>query len=771
MAQGNDKIARSLLDLEPTAIVELFQLYFDTVEKEDSFIAFHGGAVFQKGIVWQGIEYLPIPVETEGFEVTANGELPRPKIRVANKDYFMTDLLINNNDLQFAKLIRKRTFVKFLDDINFDGGNPWGQADASAEISKDTYVVGQKTAENKVFVELELTSPLDLENFEINNRLIMSRYCPWYYRGNGCNYKGVPIETEDGRFLTVSNPATWSSLGEWKINQNYLSGQAVYLENKKITLASVIDNSITEFAKIWYVCQQNHLSAVDKKPDVNENYWLKDGCNKKLDGCRKRFGLGNVQLNQEKQFRTVNYVSFLSRIGNARYNNIAPFAQATAPSNSFQAFGLNGPNNAIDLSTGLYSEWKSDIGAPVITLEWSEPKTISQINIYDLKDTKVNFNNAYIRYFNAAGSVINSGLLRTIPTNGSRISSGFNPISIKKIDISGSGTAGAGPGLAEVAVFESTSPHLIYVDDNATKLHQNNFFQISAQIDFSGRSLALYDVYSVFHNIGAAEESRFSGINLYLSGTNMYLDFATRLTGQDVAVASTNRTISIPWNNDLLRPIHLICYGGTATGNIPMAATEGYIRLTDGAENNSQYTLASQSGEYFKFKNTSYQSGINTGQSGLKFGFNDWQFSTGTDSRGFPALDPLSPQISNSIKIHSPIRFGQMAIWTGANGIESRINQYNAEDFIYKRYEEINGRAEITGNLVGWWEMEITGGNGEIVSENSPSNKLKIITGTYPYSTFQSSSSKTILTTVTLPIKKQDEALPFGGFPGTEQYG
>ena len=64
-------------------------------------------------------------------------------------------------------------------------------------MSNDTFVVGQKTAENKSFIELELTSPLDLENFEINNRLIMSRYCSWYYRGNGCNYKGIPLATEE----------------------------------------------------------------------------------------------------------------------------------------------------------------------------------------------------------------------------------------------------------------------------------------------------------------------------------------------------------------------------------------------------------------------------------------------------------------------------------------------------------------------------------------------------------------------------------------------
>ena len=69
MGQGQDKIARSLLDLQPTAIVELFLLYFNTVDKEDAFIAFHGGAIYNQGITWQGIEYLPIPVETEGFEV------------------------------------------------------------------------------------------------------------------------------------------------------------------------------------------------------------------------------------------------------------------------------------------------------------------------------------------------------------------------------------------------------------------------------------------------------------------------------------------------------------------------------------------------------------------------------------------------------------------------------------------------------------------------------------------------------------------------------
>jgi len=68
MGQGQDKVALSLLDLQPTAIVELFLLYFNSVDKENVFIAFHGGSVFSENIKWQGVEYLPIPVESEGFE-------------------------------------------------------------------------------------------------------------------------------------------------------------------------------------------------------------------------------------------------------------------------------------------------------------------------------------------------------------------------------------------------------------------------------------------------------------------------------------------------------------------------------------------------------------------------------------------------------------------------------------------------------------------------------------------------------------------------------
>ena len=92
-------------------------------------------------------------METEGFSVSAS-KVNRPLIRISNKDFFVTSLIKNNNDFANARVERRKTFVKFLDDENFDGGNPFGESDATANVSVDFYLVSQKRQENKVFVEL-----------------------------------------------------------------------------------------------------------------------------------------------------------------------------------------------------------------------------------------------------------------------------------------------------------------------------------------------------------------------------------------------------------------------------------------------------------------------------------------------------------------------------------------------------------------------------------------------------------------------------------------
>jgi lambda family phage minor tail protein L len=770
MAQGQDKIARSLLDLEPTAIVEFFLLYFNTVDKENSFIAFHGGSVFEKGIVWQGIEYLPIPVETEGFEVNANGQLARPRIRVSNKDYFVTDLLLNNDDLQFAKIIRKRTFVKYLDDVNFDGGNPWNQADASAEIASDTYVISQKTAENKVFVEFELTSPLDLENFEINNRLIMSRYCSWYYRGNGCNYQGLPLATEDGRKLDLINPAEWSSLGEWRTGVQFNSGDAAYIENKKIIVSDPQAPASTGFAKIWYVCQQNHRGSLERQPDRNENFWLRDGCNKKLDGCKLRFGRGPIEFNERLISKTINYVDFTSRSGSLRYNNIAPnaFVSGSTEQESFPA------SKIIDLKLlNSADEWRSagTVAAATAnaTLTWPEPKNISQIHVYDRNSTTQNFGNALLTFFDENDDVIKQELLPAIPSNGlTPAIATFDPITVKSINISGSGGIGSERGLAEVAVFESISPLLVYQDNQAIPFHTNDFFQISTWIELKGRSPAPQELYSIYHNLTQPPFDRFTntpylkGINLYLEGKEMKLGFPIRRIGQVASVLDDNRILTLAWPNDELSPIHLICSGGLASGEAPSSASNGFIRLTNGKDS-VQYVLNNTLGEYFAFKNPFYQNGISSSGERLKFGLNDWQYPAQAVGVANPAGE--NRRISRFMKTHSPIKFGPTALWTGSFAIENRLKEYET---IPKNYVDVSNKPEINNSLLGWWDMEPVE-NGEILAENNAQIKLKLIADDPEQ--FTSSEIKETSLTEFIALPKQNVVLPFGGFPGTERYG
>ena len=93
--EGKNKVADSLLDLQPTAILELFRIFPDKVNKPTLFLGFHGGTVFNKSINWQGVQYLPLSMETEGFDIFGDGKLARPKLRVLNNDYIITNFLQN----------------------------------------------------------------------------------------------------------------------------------------------------------------------------------------------------------------------------------------------------------------------------------------------------------------------------------------------------------------------------------------------------------------------------------------------------------------------------------------------------------------------------------------------------------------------------------------------------------------------------------------------------------------------------------------------------
>lgn len=181
----------SILDLEPDTIIELYEL---DLGETDGIYRFHPGKNNKKNIMLtdeSGVlqTYYPLPIQTDGFESKGDGSLPRPKILFANPNGVISDAIKNRNDLIGNFLVRKRIFLKFLDNENFpDNYNPFAIPDPESRFDDDTYIINRKVQENKFYVEFELISPLEFEDVKVPSRLMIANYCPWSYRGPGCLY-------------------------------------------------------------------------------------------------------------------------------------------------------------------------------------------------------------------------------------------------------------------------------------------------------------------------------------------------------------------------------------------------------------------------------------------------------------------------------------------------------------------------------------------------------------------------------------------------------
>lgn len=182
-------ITAEIQKLSSSAIVELFEV--DMTSLGGTTYYFHAGTNgLTANVIWNGVEYTRFPIESEGFDFSGNGPLPRPTLRVSNLNGTITALILGYKDLVGAKVTRRRTLAKFLDAVNFPGGvNP--EADPTAGFEPDIYYIDRKANENKNMIEFELASNIDLEGVRIPFRQIIQNVCPWGYRSAECSYTGL----------------------------------------------------------------------------------------------------------------------------------------------------------------------------------------------------------------------------------------------------------------------------------------------------------------------------------------------------------------------------------------------------------------------------------------------------------------------------------------------------------------------------------------------------------------------------------------------------
>ena len=185
-------VSSEIQSLSPSAVIELFSLETEP----DQFIHFHAGTNgLSKNIVWQGVTYMAMPIQTEGFDVSSQGTLPRPRLTIANVKGIFSSLIRMYDDLIGMKIIRKRTFAKYLDAVNFPDGNE--NADSTIHFPDDIWYIDKKESENKLTIQWELASAYDLQGVQLPRRQIIQNYCQWKYRGGECGYTGGYFDIND----------------------------------------------------------------------------------------------------------------------------------------------------------------------------------------------------------------------------------------------------------------------------------------------------------------------------------------------------------------------------------------------------------------------------------------------------------------------------------------------------------------------------------------------------------------------------------------------
>jgi len=125
-------------------------------------------------IVFNGVTYTYVDLDTSGFETNGAGNTATPHIKIANTSGVFQAVLNTYGDLVGCKLIRLRTFDQFL-----DGG---AQADPTAFFGPDIFLVERKVSENPIFIEWELSASIDNQGAMIPKRVVIRDTCTWRYR-------------------------------------------------------------------------------------------------------------------------------------------------------------------------------------------------------------------------------------------------------------------------------------------------------------------------------------------------------------------------------------------------------------------------------------------------------------------------------------------------------------------------------------------------------------------------------------------------------------
>ena len=292
---------KEILEMDPSAAIALFEV---DLEGKGAYLFHAGENGYRRKIIFAGKEYNFIPIDVQGFELSGDGRLPRPKLAISNEGGIISSKLPFFEDFIGHKVTRIKTFIKYLDAANFPSNiNPHEGSDSVVEFPREVYYVNHKTREDKNAVEFELVSIMELETAKVPARTVMCNYCFWSYRSPvGCRYGGPPVATDKNkRFVeggyddpNFIGPDTY--LGNTTLDPDpsdkgpYMvpnwDPDVVYKKGSTVKIASNIETSPLN-TDTYYVCLTDNIMSDPRRDSEN---WAADACSKNVGGCRLRFG-------------------------------------------------------------------------------------------------------------------------------------------------------------------------------------------------------------------------------------------------------------------------------------------------------------------------------------------------------------------------------------------------------------------------------------------------------------------------------------------------